>query len=101
VAKIALSQAVALVRKELLDALTAPNASGLRFPVGQITLSLQIGLTTSATGSAGMDLWVLELGAEGSYAKETVQTVSIVLEPPVTAEGEGIKIASRSEVLPN
>lgn len=51
-AKIALADAVALIRQELLQAMAMPDAGRLRFPVGQITLSFQVGLTRSGTGSA-------------------------------------------------
>lgn len=100
-AKIALADAVALVRQELLQAMAMPDAAGFRFPVGQITLSFQVGLTGSGTGSAGLQLWVFELGAEGTYAKETIQSVTIVLDPPVDADGHGIKVASGRSELPN
>jgi hypothetical protein len=99
--RIALSDAVALIRHELHQAMATPDATGLRFPVGEITLSFQVGLTRSGSGSAGLQLWVFELGADKSFAKETVQTVTIVLEPPVTADGEPIKVASSSDKLPD
>ncbi|MDG4784964.1 hypothetical protein O7626_03280 [Micromonospora sp. WMMD1102] len=98
--KIALADAVALVRQELLQAMATTDASGIQFPVGQITLNFQVGLTMSGTGSTGLKLWVFELGAEGSYAREAIQQVTIVLDPPVIGDHEGIKIGSIAADLP-
>lgn len=98
--KVALADAVALVRQELLRAMATSDTTGLRFPVGQITLTFQVGLTRSGTGSAGLQLWVFELGAEGSVASETIQTVTVVLDPPVTRDGEGVKVHSSTAQLP-
>ncbi|MFE2101665.1 trypco2 family protein, partial [Streptomyces sp. NPDC059468] len=39
--------------------------------------------------------WVLELGAESGYGRETVQTVTLQLGPPVGRDGESVLVTSR------
>jgi hypothetical protein len=101
VKKIDLATAVSLVRREILEAVAAADDEQLRFPVGEITLTFQVGITTSAKTEGKAKLWVLELGAEGGYSRETVQTVAVTLQPPVDAEGRPVKVADRAPQRPN
>jgi hypothetical protein len=101
VKKIDLSTAVELVRRELHAAVAAGDGEQLRFPVGEITLTFQVGITTSASATGGVKLWVLELGAEGDYSRETIQTVTVTLQPPVDTHGRPVKVADRADRRPD
>jgi hypothetical protein len=98
--EIGLTEAIALVREELVQAVEEGVGSDIQFPVGQVTLEFQVGLTKTDDVHGGLKLWVLELGASREYARESVQTISIVLGPPVDATGNPIKVSAASEEIP-
>ncbi len=99
-AQIGLVEAIAQVRRELAQAVTAGVDAGIQFPVGAVTLEFQVGVTRSVEASGGVKVWVLELGAAGEYAKETVHTLTVELQSPVDAQGRPIKVAARSDQRP-
>jgi hypothetical protein len=90
--KVGLADAVDALRAELSEAMARARDQEIQFPVGEIQFEFQIGVTREAEGKAGLRVWVLELGAGGSYARESVQKITVSLEPPVTADGEPVKV---------
>jgi len=90
--EIGLVDVVQALRDELARAAAQATDSGVQFPVGQVTLEFQVGVTRSADAGAGVRFWVLELGASAGVARESVQKVTIVLDPPVDAAGRPIKV---------
>jgi hypothetical protein len=92
--RIGLAETVAAVRSELAEAVRRGAGEDIQFPVGDITLQFQIGVTKSAEGTAGVNVWVLELGGTGTYARESVQTVTVALRAPVDADGNPVKVGS-------
>lgn len=92
--QIGLVDVVQALRSELARASTQAADADVRFPVGQITLEFQVGVTKSAEAQGGIRFWVLELGTSAGLATESVQKVTIVLEPPVDAYGRPIKVTS-------
>lgn len=100
VGKISLAKAVAMVRQELSEAIIEGEDADLVFPVGQVTMSFQVGLTAAGTASGGVDLWVVDVKAEGAIGRESIQTVTIVLEPPVDRDGRPVKIKGVDTSLP-
>ncbi len=73
----------------------------MQFPVGQVTLEFQVTVTKSGEGSAGVKAWVIEAGSTASFARETVQTVTVVLEQPVDWTGRPIRVAGASGQKPS
>ena len=59
-----------------------------------------MGVTWDTEAKAGVKFWVLELGASGSYADESVQKVTLNLEAPVDAEGRAVKVTRRVQQKP-
>jgi len=100
VAEIGLVEAIARVREELAKAVVDGAQADVQFPVGQITLDFQVGFTRTDDRSGAVKLWVLELGASREYARESIQTITVVLEPPVDAEGRPIKVSAASREMP-
>jgi hypothetical protein len=92
--QIGLVDVVQALRSELARASAEGAGAEIRFPVGQITLEFQVGVTKAAEAQGGIRFWVLELGAAAGVASESVQRVSIVLEPPVDRFGQPIKVTS-------
>jgi hypothetical protein len=100
VAEIGLVEAIAGVREELARAVVEGAKADIQFPVGQITLEFQVGLTKTDDQSGKVKLWILELGASSEDVRESMQTISIVLEPPVDAEGRPIKVSAAAREMP-
>jgi hypothetical protein len=92
--QISLAETIAAVRAELAQAVQQGAGEDIQFPVGEVTLQFQVGVTRSAEGTAGVNVWVLELGGTGTYARESVQAVTVVLQPPVDPDGNPVKVSS-------
>jgi Trypsin-co-occurring domain 2 len=90
--KIGLADAVDGLRAELSEAMARARDQEIQFPVGEVHVEFQIGVTREGEGKAGLKVWVVELGAGGSYSRESVPKVTVSLEPPVTADGQRVKV---------
>jgi hypothetical protein len=90
--KVGLADAVDALRAELSEAMARARDQDIQFPVGEIQVEFHIGVTREAEGKAGLKVWVLELGGGGSYTRESVQTIVVSLEPPVTRDGQRVKV---------
>ena len=88
------------LRSELAVAVKKAQGQEIQFPIGSVQLEFQIGVTWDAEAKAGIKFWVLELGASGSYANESVQKVTLNLEAPMDAEGRAVKVTRRSQEKP-
>ncbi len=98
--ELGLVDVVSALRQELARAAAAATGSEIQFPVGQVTLEFQVGVTRSAEAQGGVRFWVLELGASAGVARESIQTVTIQLDPPVDAAGRPIRVGAASEEKP-
>ncbi|HEU4948421.1 MAG TPA: trypco2 family protein [Kribbella sp.] len=95
--KVGLAETVEAVRQELAIAVARAADAGIRFPVGEVRLEFQVGVTKAAEGSAGVKFWVAELGAGTSYANESLQKVTITLGAPVDRAGRRVLISEPDE----
>ncbi|WP_194918560.1 trypco2 family protein [Catenulispora rubra] len=98
--EIGLVEAIARIREELTEAVSAGQHADIRFPVGEVTIQFQVGMTKSDEDSGKIKLWVLEFGAKGTDTQESMQTISMVLGPPVDAQGKAIQVSSTSSTMP-
>jgi Trypsin-co-occurring domain 2 len=98
--KIGLPETIEALRAELRQAVAEGQDQDIQFPVGEVQLEFQVGITREGNVDGKLNVWVLELGVGGSYAKESVQTVTLTLESPVDAQGQPIKIRRRSAEKP-
>ncbi|WP_412543207.1 trypco2 family protein [Longispora sp. K20-0274] len=96
-----LARAIQQLRADLAQAVKDGADSDIHFPVGAITVEFQVGLTKKGGGELGFDIWVLELAASGEYAKESVQTVTVTLEPPVDRHGNRILVSRTTADKPS
>ena len=98
--ELGLAEVIAQIRRELADAVAAGEHADIQFPVGEVTVEFKVGVTRSGGGKGGLRVWVLELGAEAQYSKESLQTVTMILEAPVDPQGRPIKVSSSSSIKP-
>jgi hypothetical protein len=97
-----LSEAIGLLRDELLKARAAGAASDIQLPVESMTVELSVTATRSADGKAGFTVPVvgLELGGGGSRERGSEQKVTVVFGEPLDRAGRPVKIASSSDLPP-
>ena len=96
-----LSQAIGLLRDELLSARAAGAVSDIQLPVESMTVELSVTATRSADGRAGFTVPVVgvQLGGGGERQRGSEQKVTVVFGEPVDRDGNPVKVASASDVL--
>ena len=84
-----LAAAIGALRDELTRAWWDGRDRSVRFKPSPVELSLQVGVTSSGKGSAGVKWWLIELGGEMSRQSVETQTVKVSLEPRMFDEKTG------------
>lgn len=79
-----ISEAITVLRRELLKARDLGLHEEVRFPVQSMTIELQVAAVIGADGHFGFSVPLvgLAVGGSGSTARTTTHTVRIVLGPP-------------------
>jgi hypothetical protein len=97
-----LTEAIGLLRDELLRARTAGAGSDIQLPVESMTVELSVTATRSADGSARFTVPVIGVQLGGGVDRErgTEQKVTVVFGGPVDRDGRPVKVASASDVQP-
>ncbi|GAA4947366.1 hypothetical protein GCM10023205_04090 [Yinghuangia aomiensis] len=90
--RIPLAEVIDQIRNELGDAAARAAGAGMQFPVGAVQIELQVGVTRSEDGKAGVKLWVVDLASGGGVSHQAVQKVIVNLDPPVDPQGRRIKV---------
>jgi hypothetical protein len=98
IAGLTLSEAIELLRDELLKARAAGAESDIQLPVESMTVELGVTTTRSADGKVEFRVPVagMELGG-GSYERLPEQRVTVVFGGPVDRSGRPVKVASGVE----
>ena len=99
---LALSEAIGLLRDELLKARAAGAVSDIQLPVESMTVELSVTATRSMDGKAGFTVPVVNLQLGGGLGREagSEQKVTVVFGGPVDRDGQSVKVASASDVMP-
>lgn len=97
-----LASAIGVLRDELLSARAAAAGSDIQLPIESMTIELHVVATKSADGRVGFTVPVLGLELHGGGGREHVseQTVTVVFGGPVNRNGQPVKVASNSDLLP-
>lgn len=98
--RIGLSETISVLRKELVAAVVEAENADIQFPVGEVEIEFQVGITKSGGGKASVNVWVIELGGEGNYASETIQKIKIKLQAPVDKTGAPVKVSRNLQQKP-
>ncbi len=96
---IGMSDAIEMLRNEVLAAQLKAAGTAVQFPIQTLTVELKVGLTKLADGKAGFKVPFIgaELGVAAGLHQETVQTVTLVLGPPVDQEGRPVRVAQATD----
>ena len=96
---VGLADALEVLRAELASARLKAAGQDVQFPVQTLTVELKAGITRSADGKVGFTVPFIgaELGGSTGYQRESVQTVTLVLGPPVDRDGIALRVASRAD----
>jgi hypothetical protein len=98
-----LAEAIAALRNELLRAWWDRDKF-LRFKPAPIELTLQVAVTSTGKGSAGVSWWLIELGGELSRESVVTQELKITLEPKLfDSQGKEMELlidAAYAEISP-
>ena len=86
--EIALVDAVAAVRDELLLAAARGVESDMHFAVGEVVLEFAVELREDRTVKAGIKAWVVSAGVDGSSGRGETHRVSVTLHPRAKDGGE-------------
>jgi hypothetical protein len=98
---IGLADAIEVLRAEVLAAQTKAAGQPVQFPIQTLTVQLKVGLTRLADGKVGFKVPFVgaEAGALAGLHQETVQTVTLVLGPPVDQQGRPVSVAQVTDEL--
>jgi hypothetical protein len=99
VAELGLAETVRALRAELEEAVAVASGEEIRFTVGPVQMEFHVGVRREAGASGKARFWVLEAGADSTYSKETIQRVTLTLQP-VGQDGESVRIRRGSDERP-
>jgi hypothetical protein len=88
-----LADTIAAVRRELSSAQAAGQGQSIQFQTGPVELEFEVAVTRTGGGQAGVQVWVLTLGAKGELGKATTQRIKVTLQPVNPDTGEDARIA--------
>ena len=88
-----LADTIAAVRRELGAAQQAGQGEPVRFRAGPVELEFEVAVTRTGGGQAGVQLWVLTLGAKGELGHATTQRIKLTLQPIDPETGQDSQIA--------
>jgi hypothetical protein len=93
-----LSEAIEVLRDELLKARDSGAESDIQLPVESMTVQLQVMATRTRDGKAGFSVPIVnvELGGSAGWQREAMQTMTVVFGGPVDREGRPVKVVRRS-----
>lgn len=98
--KIGITETVAALRSELAAAVLAADGQDISFPVNELIVEFNVGVTKSVEGGGGIKFWVVNLDAKASYKSESIQKVTMRLGPPVGVDGMPVKVRREQTAKP-
>jgi len=76
-----------------MTAMQSRDDNDVTFPVESAEIVIHVGVTRQADAKGGVHIWVVELGAGGSYSSDEVQTVTLRLGAPVDGLGRPVRVS--------
>ena len=87
---IGLAEAIGRVRAELEDARVRGEGQELRFRLDEVTLEFGVELTREGGAEAGINIWVVSVGAKGGVSSAHTNTVTVSMVPQVKSGAEWV-----------
>ena len=81
IGRIGLAETIEALRAELAEAEKKGQGDDVRFRVGPISLEFHVGVQREGGVEGKLRFWVVELGATGRYTTESIQKISVTLNP--------------------
>ena len=100
---IPLADMIRALRRDLVAAVAEGESEQVRFALGPIELEMQVEVSSTGGGEAGIKIWVLSLGGKGERASGTSHTVRLSLQPVPTsgaASNEKLIVSDRQAKQP-
>ena len=97
-----LAEAIGLLRDQLIRARATGARSDIQLPIDSMTVELSVTATRSVDGKAAftVPLVGVNIGGGGGQERGSEQKVTVVFGEPVDRDGNPVKVASVSDVLP-
>lgn len=94
-----LSDAISVLRDELLRARAEGAKSAIQLPIDSMTVQLTVTASNSVNGTAGFKIPFVEVQVGGGAGRDrgSEQIVTIVFGGPVDRDGNAVKVASLSD----
>ena len=93
-----LADAIAALREALVEAMWDGQSSRVRFRIEPVDLTVQVGVTRSGKGAAGVKWHILTVGGERSHQSELTQTLRLKLAP-VLFDDTGNELPSAEQLI--
>ena len=98
-AELGLAETVRALRAELQEAVAQAGDEDIRFVLGPVQMEFHVGVRREGGVNGKARFWVLEVGADGRYSQETIQTITLTLQP-VAEDGGSIRVTRGSADRP-
>lgn len=91
--RIPLVDAIEVLREQLIEVVNAAGSSPVRFGVRELELSMEVAVTRTGEGHAGITFWLVDFGAKGEVSDAVTHRVTLRLDP-IDAAGRAIKLSN-------
>jgi hypothetical protein len=98
--KIALSEMLTQLRKDLLKTQQEGGGSDLKFQIEDIEIELQLATTKGDVAGAGVKFWVFNADAKIDTSEAKTQKLKLKLKPVGPDGDQPVKIHSKKTVKP-
>jgi hypothetical protein len=71
-----------------MEAVRESKDEEMHFALGPIELELQVEVSSSGGGEAGIKFWVLSLGGKGERSSDSTQTLRLKLTPVLSSAAD-------------
>ncbi len=88
-----LARVIEGLRRELLKAVLLGANQPLRFRLKPVEVELQVVVTNTGEGEAGIRFWVVNLGAKASTANQVTHSLKLTLDPVYRGGDEEILVS--------
>ena len=99
--QVSLTEAIAIIRRDLLRAQRSATHEDIHFPVQGVTIELRVVATRTKDGKAGFSVPLIgmDFGGSAGRQREVTQIVTVTLGPPADRSGSPVEIAEASDEL--